>query len=139
MNAGYFKYLNYNYHSSQVWFKWRNENQEIRLLGFSSGPKKKTKLTEESSAAIVEVATAGEEANMELVVVLEESVAEAVEVHSPQSPSEVKNCTSLSLKGENCLLPSSVGSSSNLVLSSSLLHPPCPLKPPPPPRVSSQL
>ena len=126
-----------HYHSSQVWFKWRNENQEIRLLGFSSGPKKKTKLTEESSATIVEVVTVGEEADMELVVVLEESVAEAVEVHFPQSLSEVNNCTSL--KGENCLLPSSVGSSSNSMLSSSLLHPPRPLKPPPPPRVSSQL
>ena len=87
----------------------------------------------------MEVATAGEEANMELVVVLEESVAEAVEVHSSQSPSEIKNGTSLSLKGGKCLLPSSVGSTSNLVLSSSLLHPPRPLKPPPPPRVSSQL
>ena len=87
----------------------------------------------------MEVATAGEEANMELVVVLEESVAEAVEVHSSQSPSEIKNCTSLSLIGENCLLPSLVGSSSNSMLSSSLLHPPRPLKPPPPPRVSSQL
>ena len=86
----------------------------------------------------MEVATAGEEADMEIVV-LEESVAEAVEFHSPQSPSGVENCTSLSLMGENCLLPSSVGSTSNSVLSSSLLHPPRPLKPPPPPRVSSQL
>ena len=163
---------------SQVWFKWRNENQEIRLLGFSSGPKKKTKPKEEISAAILEVAAAGEDPSREIVVVLEESAAEAVEVHSPPFD---KICTPLSQRGEssllqrsfanpsNLVLPSSLllpslpqttftspyfdkictplsqkgersfANPSNLVLPSSLLIPHRPLKPPPPPRVSSQL
>jgi len=173
--------LTARYHC-QVWFKWRNENQEIRLLGFSSGPKKKTKPKEEISAAIVEVVAASEDAGREIVVVLEDSEAEAEEVYSPPSPSLDQICTRLSQKkGESSLLQRSFANPSNWVLPSSLLHPSppqttftspsfdkiCtprsqkgersfanpsnlvlpsslllphrPLKPPPPPRVSSQL
>ena len=64
--------------SIQVWFKWRNENQEIRLLGFSGGKKKRSKEgPRERSADVVEVATTtstGEDTVGEKVVMLEESL-----------------------------------------------------------------
>ena len=107
--------------SIQVWFKWRNENQEIRLLGFSGGKKKRSKEgPRERSADVVEVATTtstGEDTVGEKVVVLEESLTSQVQVLSPPRPplsTGEKNCTPSSQKVIGCPLPSS---SSNSLLS----------------------
>jgi len=121
--------LTARYHC-QVWFKWRNENQEIKLLGFSSGPKKRAGEPGERSAAVV----AGEDTGRERVVTLEESTVRLMQALSPprpQSSTEDQICkTSSQEKVKGCLPPSR---SSNRVLSSSLL-----LKPPSPHHVSSQ-
>ena len=113
-----------------MWFKWRNENQEIKLLGFSSGPKKRAGELGERSAAVV----AGEDTGRERVVTLEESTVRLVQALSPprpQSSTEDQICkTSSQEKVKGCLPPSR---SSNRLLSSSLL-----LKPPSPHHVSSQ-
>ena len=119
----------YSIQPLQVWFKWRNENQEIRLLGFSSGPKKRVKDKRESSAAGMVLATADDDTGRERVAVLEESSAGLVEVHLPPSSTEDQSCTHLSQRGKGCQPPRSGGSSSN----NQYL-----LKPPPPPRLSSQ-
>jgi len=114
--------LTARYHC-QVWFKWRNENQEIRLLGSYSGPKKRAK--GERSAAVTAVAL--QLAGRERIVAFEESSAGLMRVLSPPRPPSStgdKNCTPSSQKVKGCPLPS--GSSNPLLCPPRLLKPPSP-------------